>query len=94
MTKKINNKKINNMTLRQQLEQAEKQRAYWKSQLIARCDKRDSVPNNDPRDRLYRDRAIQANHHYEQWCMQCDALNAQIKQRQVAAQGTVVYGKK
>lgn len=87
-------KKINNMTLRQQLEHAEKQRARWKSQLLAWCEKRDSVPANDPRDRFYRDRATRANHHYEQWCMRCDTLNSQIKQRQAAAQGTVVYGKK
>lgn len=86
--------KINNNHLRERLKVAEGLRAEWKVKMLRWYDLRDATPANDPRNRLYNNHATTASHHYEQYCMECDRLNAAIKQRKEVAQGTMIYGKK
>lgn len=85
--------KITTAALKEQLERAMKQRAEWKARMLdfhERAKANYGTTLQQHYDKQYRAAAT----HYEQWCMTCDSLNAQIKRRQETAKGTVVYGQK
>ena len=86
--------KLNNKQLRERLTMAEKHRAHWKAVMLAWRERWVAAQRGDPRRWYYDKQYRKAANHYEQYCMDCDSLNAQIKQRQIAAKGLVVYDKK